>query len=795
MKISRINIKSFGNVNNWSSGELDSGLNIVYGPNESGKSTITEFVRSTFFPNKARGVYPGNKKSDFGTVEVVMDNGDRRILERDGKSIKETQGKRTVSEEFNNIDVNTYRSLYGLDLELLTDSKSITSSGLKTRFLTIPGGENIPAVSDYLDAEIEKYLTQSRRSDAKIISKHAAEIKNAEEEIASIEESMNEYNNLKKEREELVFMVEGNKAIAELNANKKAKRELQRSQKANIERYEELKEKVDKYAAYKDFDINERTKYLSLRSELDEIQKKLPINGMKEKDLNAILVKESEIQTAWANRPDYDHKKGEIVNLQESIDKCTDAIEDLEKATGWKLSDARNVKTDNYILTKAENVSRNRRKNTGKPDSKMIAAIAMIVGGLIVAAIGMFVPNGAAISVFGGLIAVAGIIFLAVQWRKGRTSEFIMDWDEWIKSEGYPAGITPEETVVLVTKLRRMIEYDDERKGYESQMADAKATVSLYEKTVKPLISTLKIDGDDISDCVAKLHQALLDAKAEEANESKIRDLISEADTKKAEISKILRKYGGEEEFLAVADCKEKYDAAYSEMVTLKESIESTVNMPVDNLIVVLNDPEQQPVEEIEDNSDQWNQRIGEITQQLEYLMQDGEYDRLQSLKAMHSAQYREALKEWATLSVAQTLVRDSCNRFYSDLQPTVVKTANTYLSLMTEGRYKLDSDPREKDLAIVDVNGNRKDSGQWSSGLADQVYLSLKMALAKEMSSERMPLLLDDILVRFDVDRKRGACKAILEYAKDVQVIMFTCDNRVANLFKLEGEFNEIML
>jgi uncharacterized protein YhaN len=123
-----------------------------------------------------------------------------------------------------------------------------------------------------------------------------------------------------------------------------------------------------------------------------------------------------------------------------------------------------------------------------------------------------------------------------------------------------------------------------------------------------------------------------------------------------------------------------------------------------------------------------------------------------------------------------------------------VVKTANKYLGMMTDGRYQLDNDPRENDIVIRDAI-TKKSSSQWSSGLGDQVYLSVKMALVKEMGAEKLPLILDDILVRFDAERKQGACRAIYDFSRSQQVIMFTCDSSLYNYFSLEGRINDIRL
>lgn len=104
MRIKRITIDSFGGIRNWRSPDLDENLVVVYGPNESGKSTITEFVRGTLFPPKTVK-YPVASKTDSGTVEVVMDSGDERILVREQKKVTEGSGKKTVAEEFPSLEI------------------------------------------------------------------------------------------------------------------------------------------------------------------------------------------------------------------------------------------------------------------------------------------------------------------------------------------------------------------------------------------------------------------------------------------------------------------------------------------------------------------------------------------------------------------------------------------------------------------------------------------------------------------------------------------------------------------
>ena len=61
---------------------------------------------------------------------------------------------------------------------------------------------------------------------------------------------------------------------------------------------------------------------------------------------------------------------------------------------------------------------------------------------------------------------------------------------------------------------------------------------------------------------------------------------------------------------------------------------------------------------------------------------------------------------------------------------------------------------------------------------LADQVYLALRLALAKVFSYqvESLPIILDDILVRFDENRQRSALELLAEIGKNQQIWLFTC-------------------
>jgi len=69
----------------------------------------------------------------------------------------------------------------------------------------------------------------------------------------------------------------------------------------------------------------------------------------------------------------------------------------------------------------------------------------------------------------------------------------------------------------------------------------------------------------------------------------------------------------------------------------------------------------------------------------------------------------------------------------------------------------------------------------------ADQVYLSLRLATAScwNERSESIPILLDDVLARFDETRQNGIMEALWRTSEKIQIVLFTCHRFTAEMFR----------
>ena len=796
MKIKRIDIDSFGTVNQWHSGELDDGINIVYGPNEAGKSTITEFIRSTLFPIRV-SKYPGSAKTDSGTISIAMDNGEERTLKREQKKIFEVSGKRTVAEEFTSLDADTYRALYGLDLEQLVNSKLISSGEFRSRFMTIPGGDNIPTITEDINDRISQLMNRDRLTENKIIGACNKEIKEIDKQIAEINESKDQYEELFTQREELKRKVNENKTLVEASQNERLKKKMMRAQSGNLKKLEELEERKAKLEEFASVNTEDKVRYDNLKESIEELKDQLPDTVIDDKDLAVVLSRKDEIEEMYRGLTDYHSKQNKVSDLKDKVWDIGVDLDRIQKDTGWTIDEAMAVRTGAPIVQKAKSALR-RDSNKGGFDDKSI----MIIGGvsILLIIIGvLFISNiiniGSPVIGFAlGGIGILGILFAflipRLNLKKAKES---FDWNDWIMSEGYPNNTTPEEAVTLATDLQKMKDLYKERSDLLQQQQRMEAEISLYERKAIPIGHSLDVDGD-IDTIVNRTYDKLQQALVDEVEAQRIQNIKDSIESKTKEKSSILRKYGSEDELYEACEGKLNYDSVTWEINTIKETIESSSGVSLTELRSFLTDDEGVDVEGLNDDTEELSQQIGQLTIQMDNIMKDDELFELQNRKSNAEARMKEALREWAVYNIANAMIHEACDHFYSDLQPSVVKTANQYLETMTYGRYRLDNDPANNEIAVRDSRSS-KTSNQWSAGLGDQVYLSLKMALAQEMGNERMPMIMDDILVRFDLDRKEAACKAIYDFSRENQVIMFTCDPSLANYFRIHGTINEIRL
>ena len=188
----------------------------------------------------------------------------------------------------------------------------------------------------------------------------------------------------------------------------------------------------------------------------------------------------------------------------------------------------------------------------------------------------------------------------------------------------------------------------------------------------------------------------------------------------------------------------------------------------------------------------------GELTQQLKTLVQDRQLPEAHIKLAIIERKLRDGFARWKELSATTHLLRRVYKRYEKDRQPETLQHASEFLHRMTGGRYARIWTPLAEDVLLIDDSqGHSLPIEVLSRGTREQVFLSLRLALVSGYARRgvRMPMVLDDVLVNFDVDRTVAAAEVLTEFARSGhQMFIFTCHDHIVRVFQdLDVELRDL--
>jgi uncharacterized protein YhaN len=180
------------------------------------------------------------------------------------------------------------------------------------------------------------------------------------------------------------------------------------------------------------------------------------------------------------------------------------------------------------------------------------------------------------------------------------------------------------------------------------------------------------------------------------------------------------------------------------------------------------------------------NTRLGEIASLLRSdpggrqarvadLVREGE-ERLAALRREHDR-----------LALLESILARAERRFREVHQPPVLQRASDYLERVTRGRWRR-IDFEEGAGGGLFVSGGGCDepvrvAPPLSRGTLDQIFLCLRLGLLDHLDEgrERLPLLLDDALLRMDGERRPEVYELLAGISRGRQVLLLTCQEWIA--------------
>jgi uncharacterized protein YhaN len=184
----------------------------------------------------------------------------------------------------------------------------------------------------------------------------------------------------------------------------------------------------------------------------------------------------------------------------------------------------------------------------------------------------------------------------------------------------------------------------------------------------------------------------------------------------------------------------------------------------------------------MEEDANRQRVRNGRLSSEIEKLEQGTDLaNQLQHLEE-HRANMEKLVEQYAVASFASLLLKKARDVYERERQPNVLLRASAYFQQKTQGRYMQIKAPfGEQRLVAIQENGQTVDTGFLSRGTAEQLYLAMRFSLAEEYAGKAvLPLVLDDIMVNFDLSRMESCLEVIRELSSRHQILFFTCHPHV---------------
>jgi len=184
-------------------------------------------------------------------------------------------------------------------------------------------------------------------------------------------------------------------------------------------------------------------------------------------------------------------------------------------------------------------------------------------------------------------------------------------------------------------------------------------------------------------------------------------------------------------------------------------------------------------------------EKKGRAAQQIADIGRDRSVTGKQLELAMLENRIAKSISQWQVYGLATRVLEEIRTEYELQRQPETLNETGRYFEAMTEGRYKRVWTPiGETSLRVDDFAGNSFDVSWLSRGTREQLFVAIRLALAAtfERHGVSLPLVLDDVLVNYDLKRAFAAAKTLLDFSNGGnsgrQIFLFTCHEHICEMF-----------
>ena len=151
----------------------------------------------------------------------------------------------------------------------------------------------------------------------------------------------------------------------------------------------------------------------------------------------------------------------------------------------------------------------------------------------------------------------------------------------------------------------------------------------------------------------------------------------------------------------------------------------------------------------------------------------------LEELLQIEKQNYEELKEKNDKINMAKMLIEKAYEKMKNSVTPKFTSNLSENIFEISDGKYKKVTINDDEGIIVELPNGKYVSAEKLSGGTIEQLYLSLRLSMAKEISDENMPIILDEAFAYYDDERLKNTLEFLSNKFKENQIILFTCTNR----------------
>ena len=746
MIIKEIQIDNFGHFSNFKLENLSCGINEVAGLNEFGKSTIAEFVTRIFygFPDKRRGLNPYPAACDDvnygGRLICELTDGREVVIERLGKNKKsrftifDNRTKEELNaEEIFHIDENFYREIYALTLAQLARGGVLEEqdNAISRRLYGMnyaSGSIDINGLIKKISEQSDKLFLPAGRSQE--LLRNYELLKSKQQEFEALEQKLRQSEKLDLE-------------IAELEKEF----QLLNEHKTILGKHLELKQKIAEQQT-KIQEMTDRLNQMSFKQEFLNHEKE--IENLSQSLLlyqeyhNNLLVSKIEVETLEKELKSSDN---ELIKLIDN-DKFQHQLMDFGIREETAEKHDREAGDYNSRLIGSRN--------------QIFSIIHMLTFFMIIGILGGFLMFNFGNAEHGKITMISSTVIFTLLIIAKILLHKIMKMHPTDNLEKLNA-----EFADFITNFDLNQEYNT-ISGAVNRFAEAKKISKDREK--------LAVIKADYRQKITRIDD--MDAEVKQLCEKLA--VKFDSDKKYAEIIELLKRElkNNREIVLRRKSLAETIEIATEQLKNLEAEVGKL--LPILEKLNLQNADEQK-LQEMRLAVFKINSQTAIKRNEYHELMNNSDLEIVKNDLSVLKNQFKQMTDNYLSLQLSLYYIREGIEKFEKEHQGEIITKAAEYFAGISDNRYvRIKKSLANGEIICVTKDNYERKLPELSTGSREQLLLAMRLSLIDyiEKSFEPLPLILDDVFVNFDYQRRDRMTEIVKNFAKNRQVLLFKLAN-----------------